>query len=254
MEESYRDNLASKWGQSTRINMFCESESIAPQIAPTDVHDHPSLGRDSGTLLQFFLMKTFHQFLSIILLLGLAPPLYATDPAWWATRGVITQSPASNLSPATIGQAKWMVSQALAEMETQLDTSHYQTLKSEVEAVMDLSASVTQEDFDNQRKFLVIGQLRASAQPFYDILHSHYPAWLENQLAGNQTKDVNDSGNFYSWTTATTDDQNKALATVGQLKAVFSLRFEVDTKPNGLPDFWEYPVFRPDRERSEWRP
>jgi hypothetical protein len=54
---------------------------------------------------------------------------------------------------------------------------------------------------------------------------------------------VNDSGNFYPWTTATTDDQNKALATVGQLKAVFSLRFEVDTEPNGLPDFWEYRYF-----------
>jgi hypothetical protein len=188
-------------------------------------------------------MKTSHKFLSIILLLGLAPPLSATDPAWWTTRAVITQSPASNLSPATIGQAKWMVSQALAEMETQLDTSHYQTLRSDVEAVMDLSLPVTQEDFDNQKKLLVIGQLKASAQPFYDILHSHYPAWLENQLAGNQTKDVNDSGNFYPWTTATTDDQNKALATVGQLKAVFSLRFELDTEPNGLPDFWEYRYF-----------
>jgi hypothetical protein len=54
---------------------------------------------------------------------------------------------------------------------------------------------------------------------------------------------VNDSGNFYPWTTATTDDQNKALATVGQLKAVFSLRFEVDTEPNALPDFWEYRYF-----------
>lgn len=172
---------------------------------------------------------------------------HAADPAWWAARGVKTTSAASNLSPATIGQAKWMVSQALAEVEGKLPESVFLELKSDVEAIVPLGLPQNPGEFENQRKVLVLGQLKAISAPFYLKLHLVYPAWLEAQLAGNQTKDSSDPANFYPWTSNTADDNHMAIATLGQLKAVFSLGFEsilteelaADSDSDGIPDWWE---------------
>ena len=48
------------------------------------------------------------------------------------------------------------------------------------------------------------------------------PAWLEAERITNGT---NHADSIFPWTPETSDDKNKAIATIGQLKAVFSLRF-----------------------------
>jgi hypothetical protein len=181
--------------------------------------------------------------------LSLATTTYADDPAWWTTRGVKNSSPASNLSPATIGQAKHFAAMALAELQIRLDPTTFQALQADVAAVVNLAAPTTPEQFEQQRGVLAVGQLKAISAPFYLRLHNAYPAWLETRLAENLTKDVNDSANFYPWTSNPADDTNKGIATLGQLKTVFALPFEGlppsanDTDGDGLSDAWEIQYF-----------
>ena len=179
----------------------------------------------------------------------LQTPATAADPVWWAARGVVNSTPASNLSPATIGQAKHIAAMALAELQSRLAPTTFQALQADVTAVVNLTVPTTPEQFDQQRSILAVGQLKAISAPFYLRLHNAYPAWLETRLAENLTKDPNDSANFYPWTTNPADDSNKGIATLGQLKAVFALPFEglppsaTDTDGDGLSDAWEIQYF-----------
>lgn len=67
-----------------------------------------------------------------------------------------------------------------------------------------------------------IGQLKNTAQPFYDRL-------IELGLT-----------NAYPWSAAVTDDQDFAVANIGQLKNLFSFVVIVlDTDEDGMPDDWE---------------
>jgi hypothetical protein len=174
----------------------------------------------------------------------------AADPAWWTTRGVKNASPASNLSPATIGQAKHMAAMALAELQTQLSPQEYSALQSNVAVVVNLAAPQSQAEFDNQRSVLLTGQLKALAKPFYDKLRTLNAVWLDNEMVFANIRVVEPGSNPisyspYPWSVATSDDQNKAVATLGQLKAVFSLRFDTfrDADHDGLPDAWELQYF-----------
>ncbi len=63
-------------------------------------------------------MKLLPNSFKIATYLALVATATAADPAWWATRGVTTSAPASNLSPATIGQAKWTAHQALETLQS----------------------------------------------------------------------------------------------------------------------------------------
>ncbi len=89
---------------------------------------------------------------------------------------------------------------------------------------------------------LLIGQLKAIAAPFYTRLHAAAPIWLEAERIANGTNHIN---SIFSWTSATTDDNNKAMANIGQLKAAFSLRFDglpggsIDIDADGMHDHWE---------------
>ena len=47
------------------------------------------------------------------------------------------------------------------------------------------------------------------------------------QRQENLTQDSANPSHIFPWTLATTDDANKGIATIGQLKAVFALRFEL---------------------------
>lgn len=183
--------------------------------------------------------------LSIGLLLATPSLLTAADPAWWTTRGVKTASPASNLSPATIGQAKHMAAMALAELQPRLAPAVYNALQAEVANTVNLAVPTTGPGFEMQRQVLLVGQLKAIAEPFYRKLGYSYRSWLLDQLTENQTLDSGNPDNFFPWTSQITDDSNKAIATVGQLKAVFALRFEafpaVPTYQDndGMDDAWE---------------
>ena len=191
-------------------------------------------------------MKRSHIPLFLALLIAQSTHLTAADPGWWAARGVTTTASPSNKSPATIGQAKHMVAMALAEIQSpRLNTNVVQGLRADVAAVVGLDIPNTPEGFERQRRVLLVGQLKALAAPFYQRLHNSYRGWLETQLILNQTKDTYDSTNFYPWSSNIADDSNMAVATLGQLKAVFSLRFE--TLPalpfyqddDGMDDTWE---------------
>ena len=171
-------------------------------------------------------MKLIPIQLSAAIFAGLCLPSSAADPTWWAARGVTTPAAPSNLSPATTGQAKHLVAMALAELRTRLEPAFYQTLRSDIAAITDLTTPTTQAGFEQQRKVLLIGQLKALADPFYRRLNTTAPVWLAGQRGDNQTQDAANPSQIFPWTSATGDDSNKGVATLGQLKAVFALKFE----------------------------
>jgi hypothetical protein len=186
-------------------------------------------------------MKRSYIPLFLALLLAQSTHLSAADPAWWAARGVTTAATPSNKSPATIGQAKHMVSKALVELQTRLPAAQYNLLQADVAAVVNLALPVTPAEFEKQRAVLLVGQVKALAKPFYDRLRIVDPAWLNlkmNELDIGQVEiDWPPTYSPYPWTVSTAGDLNKAVAVVGQLKAVFSLPFEtlLVTSPDYIP-------------------
>jgi hypothetical protein len=165
---------------------------------------------------------------------------------------VLNSSPSSNLSPATVGQAKHMVAQALAELEDHLSPGEFAALQSDVAAVVDLTPPTTPEGLEKQRWVLAVGELKAMAKPFYDRLWALDFPWMSQKMTAVGIR-VAESGGYspYPWSQAKTDDSNMSAASVGQLKAVCSLPFEtwtasggpssvVDADYDGMPDMWEW--------------
>lgn len=181
----------------------------------------------------------------------------AADPGWWVSRGVKTSSPASNLSPVTIGQAKHMAAMALAELHERLPQAKHNELAAALAQVVNLAPP--QPPGGNPAppppgyqkpsfSVLAIGQLKAIAQPFYDVLREQSPGWLDWQMSINNIR-VSEPGanqpsfSNYPWTVAVSDDSNKAVATLGQLKAAFCIDFSLigapqydDSDGDGMPD------------------
>ena len=152
----------------------------------------------------------------------------------------------NNHGPANIGQAKHMAKSALDTLRPILPDVAAQI---EADLAPILSFSVpdpkTPEWIEKQKAPLLIGQLKAIAAPFYTRLNAAAPAWLENQRNTSGTSSPN---SIFPWTEGVGDDQNKAIANIGQLKAVFSLDLDklptdlstLDTDDDGLPDHWEF--------------
>lgn len=188
-------------------------------------------------------------------------------PEWWQEGDIPVIDPtagSNNQGPANIGQAKWMAMRALETLTT-LDSALAAGIRDKLTlpqpkpaapeqfdpAILDFTIPPTlPADWqDRQRAPLLIGQLKAIAAPFYDRLHAAAPDWLDHesadpatqgQLQLNGTRDPNDPAHFYPWSADPGDDHNHAPATIGQLKAVFSLRFEtIDADRDGLSDLWE---------------
>ena len=182
-------------------------------------------------------------------------------PTWWmdpATRVIPEGAVENNLGPANIGQAKHMADMALKALATKdqgLSNTIRQKLTTPQPNPADLSGPLLPKIIDftppsplptnwpeSQRAPLLLGQLKAIAAPFYTHLDATNPTWLAAERTTNGT---NYPGSIFPWTATTADDTNKATATVGQLKAVFSLRFETlpptsaDSDGDGLPDSWE---------------
>jgi hypothetical protein len=170
----------------------------------------------------------------------------AAPPVWWSAGDppVIDPNAAvNNKGPVNIGQAKHMAKSAIDALETVLPSVSNQ-IESDLitgnNPIVDFSIPdpKTAEWLEKQKAPLLIGQLKAIVDPFYTRLHAANPTWLAAERTANGT---NHSGSIFPWTPETTDDANKAMANIGQLKAVFSLRFDTmgpnsDTDGDGVSD------------------
>lgn len=196
---------------------------------------------------------SFRHFLGFLTLFALLPPAAAAPPAWWATGNppIITGTEANNRAPANIGQAKWMVNEALRTLDTAAPTLALQIRADLAGTAPDFTNRILDLTVPNpkspswlaaQKSPLLLGQLKAISAPFYTCLDAAYPTWLTTERTTNATNLPN---SIFPWTTTPDDDQNKSTATLGQLKAVFSLRFETlpslspDTDGDGLTDAQE---------------
>jgi hypothetical protein len=199
------------------------------------------------------------QLLAVSGVLAMVGGVNAAPPSWWSSADQPVIDPAAevnNYGMANIGQAKWMAKRALGALRaTQPATAD--AIEAELvgmgKPIASWDAPTTQEQRDAQRAPLLIGQLKAIAAPFYSELHEASPIWLEAELVTNQTKDGSDSQNYFPWTSIATDDSNKACATIGQLKAVFSLRFEtlvLDADGDEIPDAWEQMLIEQSEDPS----
>jgi hypothetical protein len=205
---------------------------------------------------------------SILLLLALFA--LAGPPLWWSQGSspvLVPNAPQANKAPANIGQAKHMVSEALKALEAKSPTLAADVRASLLAAnpnLLTVPNPKTPEWSAQQKAPLLLGQLKALALPFYNRLNTAKSSWVLDQITLNHANapvlnthywqvtgnPAYTEGGYYPWNLATPKEINKAPANIGQLKAVFALRF--DTLPNttpppiatdsdgdGMPDAWE---------------
>lgn len=160
----------------------------------------------------------------VLLVLGLLAVLavaaYSAAPSWWAVRGTHNGKAANDYAVANQGQLKNMAKAARDEM---VDKGHFS--EEEDNAINNMvngwyPASPGALDYAP----INLGQLKAVAAPFYDVLRAH------NVLVN------------YPWSTTIADDLDYGVANIGQLKRVFSFAVSeapLDSDGDGLPDDWE---------------
>ncbi len=190
-------------------------------------------------------------------------------PAWWSDGDppVITGGNQNNAGPANIGQAKWMIAEALRALDAAAPSAANQ-IRADLDGTPpDFPDRIVDRSVPDpkpagwagkQKAPLLIGQLKALAHPFYNHLNALDKDWVLGQIQENHNgaaalnthywqvfgnPDYTDEG-FFPWNPSTPPQSNKAPATIGQLKAVFSLRFDgIDSDNDGLPDWWELKHF-----------
>ena len=150
----------------------------------------------------------------------------AAPPLWWSDGDppVVNENEENNHGPANIGQAKHVVKSALDALRV-THPSVTADIEQDLAPIINLTVPdpKTDEWIQQQNAPLLIGQLKAISAPFYTRLNTEDPVWLAAELTENGTSHP---GSIFPWTVETTDDANKGIANIGQLKAVFSLRFE----------------------------
>ena len=179
---------------------------------------------------------------SIFLLLAIAA--IAVPPLWWSAGNPPVINPTAavdNQGVANIGQAKHMAKSALETVRDVLPAVAAQIetdLTAGPNPILDFTIPnpKTPEWIKEQQCLLLIGQLKAISDPFYTRLNAAAPTWLTAQRTANGTQHPN---SIFPWTATTTDDANKAIANIGQLKSVFSLHFTQDSDSDGLTDLQE---------------
>ena len=195
-----------------------------------------------------FIPKPHWRATSLLVSIGMlfssvAPYAQSEIPQWWQDRSVIdAESAEQNSAVANLGQAKWMATQALAELQ-----SVAPALAANINLTQVFPAPPAAPDaawFDAQKSPLNLGQLKAISHQFYDALP---PAWLADQALQNG---IIPWVAPYPWDINTPVEENLKLANIGQLKAVFSLRFRQDKDNAGagdsLPDVWEQKIIDAD--------
>ncbi len=156
------------------------------------------------------------------------------DPSWWRLRGAIPAETVNDSAVILQGQAKHVAFKAFEELEDSMAP-----LGGAGEA---LRAMITSDWFASSVKDTApcqVGQLKTLAAPFYDRLRDL------NIDAGDKIT----GGWLYPWTQEIEDDAALAPALAGQLKLLFSFRFDADE--DGLPDWWEARVFASYEHLSE---
>ena len=161
--------------------------------------------------------------------------LFAPPPPWWTeapTRIIDSQAATAPLSPVNLGQLKHVAAQAKKHLDTVYGS--YGGAGPEIDALV---AAFSKDASINTAPAL-LGQIKAVAKPFYTRL----------QAIGYDTRQNLISHGYSAswphptpWDPAATSEtaQNSALATLGQLKMVFSFNLSIDSDQDGLPDLWE---------------
>jgi len=177
--------------------------------------------------------------------------LHATPPPapyWWSAGSVppVSGTPQA-LAVANIGQAKYMAKCALDALRVYNPTTA-NLIEGDLVGPTKIIPSWTpaapgSPEAKAQYGVLLVGQLKAIADPFYTRLNAAAPIWLAGERSVNGTQDPAGPAFIFPWTSAATDDSNKALASVGQLKATFALRFDKDADANQMADLWEINYF-----------
>lgn len=206
---------------------------------------------------------------SILLLLALFA--FAGPPLWWSQGSspvIVPNAPQANRAPANIGQAKHMVSEALKALEAKSPTLAADVRATLIAANPNLFSvpnPKTPEWSAQQKAPLLLGQLKALALPFYNRLNTAKSSWVLDQITLNHANapvlnthywqvtgnPAYTEGGYYPWNPATPKEINRAPANIGQLKAVFALRFDtlpnpaplVDIDGDGMDDHWEISHF-----------
>ena len=199
-------------------------------------------------------------------ILVVAIPVGALPPGWWSQGNppALSNAESNNKGVANVGQGKWMAQSALEKLRVILgagspvvaaiEAELYKATATSTNGVFfpERPASPSAEWLAAQRAPLQIGALKALAAPFYKHLTQLDAVWMEGQLPTNGLAVAgtdyfaDTDGTLYPWNPADNQNQekNRAAANVGQLKLVFSLRFEsFDLDADGLPDGWEIEHF-----------
>jgi len=139
--------------------------------------------------------------------------LAANYPQWWLDRGVVTQGAVTNdFAAVNQGQLKWIAAKGYEELQAKLPGGAGSNL-----TVLISSFSLTNANYAP----VTIGQLKNLAKPFYDRL-------IEVGYTHS-----------YPWTATTSDDNDYAMANIGQVKYLFSFDLNnLGTSTNGIPDWW----------------
>ena len=171
--------------------------------------------------------------------------LLSTQPSWWADYSLVDGSTRQDTAVATHGQAKHAVQKAYQYLEVELSEIGGAGLA--VTTLYTTYCTSAPTDAANDRLPLSIGQLKYLAKPFYDHLNS--------AAADFDTSAMNPaSTDIYPWTVEQSDDADRALATLGQLKFVFSFDLSLwlspadDTDRDNILDTWEQAIIDADPE------
>lgn len=172
------------------------------------------------------------------------PPTSAPRPDWWSVGSPPPVATTGNtpLAIANIGQAKYMAKCALAALRVN-NPALANTIEADLVGPGKIipswtppAAGTTQAK--EQYAALRIGQLKAIAAPFYTRIGAVDSDWLQKQRIINGTHDYY-TGYLYPWSATPAAGANLAIASVGQLKAVFALRFSADYNSDSMPDLWQ---------------